>query len=168
MPNINKGQIKALRTIASKIFPGDEEYRAWLYQRYEVESTKDISFHQANDALDALNKELNPNRKPQKRYYGSGRKAANRRTNNHLHKSQAEKIGALEKLLSWDNDKTRLLGFITRQTGHNKAVQMLTPGEATKVIVGMQRIAANGDKGIYKMLNEMKPGEILTLNQRSS
>jgi hypothetical protein len=37
---------------------------------------------------------------------------------------------------------------------------MLTNFEASKIIVGMQRILSNGDKNLYKRINCMKNSEL--------
>jgi len=54
--------------------------------------------------------------------------------------AQAGYIARLEDQLGW-NDRKRLVGFIQRQTGHQKAVAMLTNRQASDVITGLERLA---------------------------
>jgi hypothetical protein len=53
----------------------------------------------------------------------------------------------------------RLVGFIERQTGAKRAVQMLTNEQASKVIVGMQRVLASKMAGKF-LLNDVRKHEI--------
>lgn len=139
-----KHLIIALRAAASKVFPTDEEYYAWLGNEFSAERTRDLTPAQMKKALDQLNKLTGHTSK--KRKHGSGTRF--------LSQAQADKIGVLEQALAWHKKPERLTGFIKRQTGQLKSVSMLTPKEASMVIVGLQRVAARGDKTTYKTLNE--------------
>ncbi len=57
-----------------------------------------------------------------------------------LTQQQAQKIGALERELGWQNHPARLRGFIERQIGTRKAVEWLRNYEAQKVILGLERV----------------------------
>jgi len=96
-----------------------------------------------------------------KKYYGKGRAGFQ----HHITPGQAERIAILEGLLGWNSVRTT--GFIKRMTRENKAVQMLMNYQASKIIVGMQRILSEliatsiGDKKeAYKMLNEMTNNQL--------
>ncbi len=71
------------------------------------------------------------------RYYGSG----TRGQGPFLTQDTADEIARLEDVLGWTADPKRLQGFIERQTGHKKSVRMLTKSQASKVIVGLKRVA---------------------------
>jgi len=156
---IHYKQISALRTAASKAFKGNnDDYYAWLSDTYRVNSTKSLNFVQASEAITLLRK-LCDYKDELRRYSGSGKKG---RAGSHLTQAQANKIDTLEILLGWHDDRARLLAFIKRQTGQNSAVQMLLNYQASKVIIGMQRILADGNKDVYKFLNTMDAARVDT------
>jgi len=137
MKFITKPQIKKLRVLASKAFPNDDLYHEWLATQFKdmetgkpAESTKRISSQAAHYAIQML---LPEHERKNSKYYprGSG-------YSNHLSDSQAKNIGGLAADLGWTPDG--LLKFIQRQTGKNKTVEMLSGKEATKVIIGLERV----------------------------
>jgi hypothetical protein len=168
---ITKNQIKAVRTLASRVFPTDDDYRAMLYTM-NVTSTKDLTFHQAQELIADLSKIANSNSViPErsyrestkgKKYYGTGTRGQQR----HLTALQAERIGILSDALGWDD--ARLRGFLKRQLDKNTAVQMLMNYEAGKVIVGLQRIFTDGNREYYlkinKLNNEQLKSQLLMAN----
>lgn len=91
------------------------------------------------------------------KYKGSGTRGLNL----HITPMRAERISILEELLSWDTKRTQ--GFIFKQTGYQKSVEMLTSQEGGKVIVGMTRILSNGDKSLYQKFNNLSNRELKKL-----
>lgn len=142
MSAITKAQVKKLRTVASKVFETDEDYRDAL-RFYGCDSTVLLTKDQASDFISRLEGKQPPKRS----YKGTGKRGRQQ----HLTPAQAERIEILESLLGWN--RTRTNGFIKRQVRHFKAVEMLMNYEAVKVITGMQRIIANGDKDVYRTIN---------------
>jgi len=150
---ITPPQIKALRAAAQKWFPDLDTYRAFLYETYRVNSTKELSSMQASDAIAYLRKKLFYKEKEVRPNGG--------RTSGALFISapQILRIRCLEILLGWNADARRLDGFITRQTKKQTAVHMLQSWEAKKVITGMTRILADGREDIFRMINSAKFGD---------
>jgi hypothetical protein len=129
-------QVKTIHTIVSRLSVDDDTYRGML-SGYGVESCKDLMKWQAGElitALSNLGKSQGIKPAPVKKVYGTGQRGQNR----HLTAEQADRIEVLKQLLKWDD--ARLFVFIGRQTGAMRGVQMLTNYQATKVIVGMQRV----------------------------
>jgi len=153
---ITKNQIRAVRTLASRVFPSDDDYRSML-GTIGVESTRQLSFEQAKGIIAQLSKRVGTNpchserseESHPKKYYGTGKRGSQR----HLTASQAERIGILADALGWDD--ARLHGFLKKQLNKNTAVQMLMNFEAVKVIVGLERILADGNRKYYLQLNKM-------------
>jgi hypothetical protein len=160
-------QIKKIHTLKSKLSLSDEDYRQNL-SVFSAETSKELSTDQASLFISNLEKTLNKiNPLPKttaepglqrpgsaNKYYGKGRRGMQI----HLTELQAQRINILQDLLGWN--ETRTTGFIKHQLNLNKAVQMLTNFEASKIIVGMQRILSNGDKNLYKRINCMKNSEL--------
>jgi hypothetical protein len=92
--------------------------------------------------------------KYESKYKGSGTRGLNL----HITPMRAERISILEELLNWNTKRTQ--GFIFKQTGYQKSVEMLTSQEGGKVIVGMTRIFSNGNKDIYIKLNNLSNREL--------
>jgi hypothetical protein len=153
---ITKNQIKAVRTLASRIFPSDDDYRSML-ATMNVTSTKDLSFAQAKILIGKLaeiaKKKNCHSRMPlsgiQKKYYGTGKCGQQR----HLTAAQAERIEILVEALSWND--ARLRGFLKRQLNKNTAIQMLMNYEAVKVIVGLEKILSDGNREYYLKINKL-------------
>jgi len=61
---INRRQIKQIHTILAKLGMADSEYRTLLYGMFEVLSSKDLSWAEAEDLVDELNRKVNPPRTP--------------------------------------------------------------------------------------------------------
>lgn len=142
MRRITKKQIIAIRTMASKKF-SDEEYHDWLWWNFKKESTKDLSYSEAESARKLLYKPFNHTPFDRVRSYTA------------ISKAQAERIAILEVILEWHEDQSRLAGFVKKQTGKDVDVMKLSKKEAQKVITGMQRIVAP-ESDDYKKLNNTK------------
>jgi hypothetical protein len=151
MPNlkITNKQVIALRTAASKMFASDENYHDWLGTNFGKFSTLQLTVNEAGEAIRLISKNYFNQKN---RHYGTGKPGLQQ----HLTQRQATKIGFLEKILGWENEPGRMTGFIQRQTGRLKAVEMLMNWEATKVIIGLQRIIAGKNKRLYDYLNTLK------------
>lgn len=161
---ISKSQVKAIRTAASKLFGTCDcastalgtgslcDYHDWLAQNFDgIVSTLDLTFYQADEAIQALAKATGYETK-RRRYSGSGKKG---KAADWLTPKQANKIGILAALLDWEPKRVR--GFLKRQTGRLCDVQMLRNYEAQKVITGMQKVIAGGDQDFYRILNSIEP-----------
>lgn len=131
---IQKRTIVALRTITSKCFKNDDQYHDWLADNYGLASTKDLSEQEGREAITLLLKA-----------FGDGKRlrindSDEAEVGNWLSEDQEKYIKRLEKELGWKDNKSRLLGFIKRQTGLNKSARMLSVRDAQKVITGMLRL----------------------------
>lgn len=125
---IKKRTIKRLRTAASKLFPDDDRYHDWLFQEYGYESTLELSEDEAREAIRKIDQEK---KKRKKRKFG-------KRKGNWLSFEQKEFIKGLFEELEIPRGK-RQIGFIKKQIGQAKAVDWLSPKEASKVITGLKR-----------------------------
>lgn len=165
-------QIKAIHTIKSKINMNDDEYRSNL-KVYGVESSSDPRFvpEMAGDFIQKLSlaaKQILTNNTPDKagtpspalsykKYDGKGKRGFNR----HITPARAERINILEQILEWDSK--RLQGFIFKQTGLSKGVEMLTSSEGGKVITGLTRIYTAGNRDLYLKINRLPNNELRKL-----
>lgn len=127
--NVNKQTIRRIRAIASKIFPGDEEYRAWLGRQFAKSSTLELSQEEGDGAVLMLNGMIKSN--DLKRY------------DQHATKHQKQYIESIFEQLGWDNGP-RQWGFILKQIGKQKSIAMLTGPEASKIISGLKRMIKDG------------------------
>jgi hypothetical protein len=135
---IDKKQIKILRTLASKVFKnGNDEYHAWLQKSFfdddNRKSTTELTATEAREAINILMRYVSKPGATVSRYKGSNNGV-------NLTYKQAAKISFMETALGWADNFARMQGFIFKQTGKNKSVEMLSIGEAQKVITGLERI----------------------------
>lgn len=134
----NKKQIKAIRTLASRHFYNDDDYHDWLFEQFKKRSTKELNSYEASEAIQLLSFRKPPLRRDGGRYYrGMGRAGDG---GVFITQAQADKIGALENAFGWSGDPFRLIGFIKKQTGKIKTVEMLSRSEASKVIIGLEKL----------------------------
>lgn len=160
----SKGQVKAIRTLASKIFRDDDEYHDALMSNYGVKSSKDLRYYEASEFINKLSRlagstptSAGGNTSPSAgapSYYGKGKKGRQR----NLTPAQAERIEILKNILGWNEQS--VLNFIHRQTRRLKGVQMLMNWEAVKVIVGMQRILSKNAGIEYSEINSASNKEL--------
>lgn len=137
-----KKQRQVIAMTGRRVLGGEDHYRAFLSDNYGVDSPTLMSKSEAADCIDVL------------RALEQGKPVKPRsRRGIWLTKWQRDKIVSLLDLLGWI-DERQAYGFIKKQTGRNKSIDMLTRGEATKVIVGLQRVYSRGDRELYKVLNE--------------
>jgi len=111
----------------------DQFKTEWLYIEFNVTSTKKLTEKQADEAIRTLQRML-----------GDGHERASF--------GQKQKIAALAELLEMDRES--VFRFIHKQVGFKKSEHMLTPQEASKVIVGLQRIYSKGIYDVYQKLNK--------------
>lgn len=138
MKKASAAQIKFLRSIAGKAFPDDAQYHDWLFVCFGKESTTELTIHEASEAIQLIQKQF-PGTKShtlKSDYQGYGQAG----TNGNITPRQAHQVAVLECALGWTDNPARLAGFITRQTGKQSAVQMLSVKEAQKLITGLERI----------------------------
>lgn len=142
-----KKQRQKIAIMRKQAFQDEDSYRGFLQKRYGVRSCTEISKYEAIDCIDVLEHlvkgKLLP---PQRRRFPF------------LSHAQYNKLQALVDFMEWNEE--RINGFIQRQTGKQKTIDMLTGREATKVIVGMQKIYAAGDRSIYNRLNRAEANDI--------
>ncbi|APF20370.1 hypothetical protein Calab_1480 [Caldithrix abyssi DSM 13497] len=143
----SKKQIKLIRALAAHHFYDDDDYHDWLFDQFGKKSTKELTGHEAHEAIQLLSFRKAPLRVDGGRHYsGSGRAGDGR---HFLTQAQANKIGALEYALGWSGNPFRLIGFIKKQTGKNKTVEMLSRSEASKVIIGLEKLLEEERIGDY-------------------
>lgn len=137
---ITTGRIKTLHVCANNVIKAtgvwnnmEELKQDWLYPTYKVTSTKELTIAQADEAIQALRDMIGDNKA-------------------RITYPQSQKIYALQALLAMP--KEHLWNFMLRQLGGRRSVSMLTKQEASKVIVGLQRIFCAGDQKLYNKLNQ--------------
>jgi len=164
-----KKQVRALSTLASKIYNSDEAFKYMLLNNYGVESRKQLTGAQAGELITRFSAMVGGKHKPgssernkiKKHIFGKGQRGHQR----HLTPLQAERINILSDLMYWD--EYRLMGMLKRQTSKATAVSFLMNYEAVKVIIGMQRIYANGDRDLNLKINAMTNAELIGLPKKS-
>jgi hypothetical protein len=137
------GQLKAIHTASRRIFNTDDDYRSWLFDNYGVFSASNLKMGEASQAIGLLQKITGYKSKFTYTPKRPGR----------ITVYQINRIVSLTILLDWHKQTFRIDGFIKRQTGKSTTVKMLTSHEAQKIIIGLQRIIANGSDDIYRYLN---------------
>jgi len=162
----NSDQVRAIRTLASKIFADDNEYHDSLEQNFGVRSCKSLTIAQASSFVKNLSSHLSGTGLSSSgsvhprasgtfnKYTGRGVKGRQK----HLTAYQAERIELLEKLLGWKSENTTV--FVSRQVKLLKGVEMLMNWEAVKVIVGMQKILSSNLKTEYAVINAARNSEL--------
>ena len=137
---ITPGRIKTLFACASNVIKATgqwddiEQFKTdWLYIEFNVRSTKALTVKQADAAIATMQRML-----------GDGTERASF--------GQQEKIKALAELLGMSTESK--YQFMQRQVGYKKSERMCTPKEASKIIVGLQRIFSNGNTDLYNKLNQ--------------
>lgn len=134
MTKITKDQTRALRSVASKVFKDNDRYHEWLMDNYGYSSTLELSKADAIQAINLLLKSVGQG--IMLKQDDAGKLAIG----NWLTPAQRSKIEKLEKELGWQDNPSRLIGFIKRQTRLNKSVRMLSVKEAQKVINGLNQM----------------------------
>mgnify|MGYP001155424868 CR=1 FL=1 len=149
MSNITKDQIKAYKTLINKL-KIDKETELSMLERYKVNSCKFLSRSDAIWLIKELSKRVNE----PKKNIGKGQRGSQM----HLTDLQAERIILLQQLLGYHD--AGLQSFIHRQVGKLKSVSMLMNYEASKVIVGMEKVFAGKNRELFLRLNKMSNAEL--------
>ena len=137
-----------LRALATRIFPEDADFRAFLAEAFPKQAWKDparpstleLSERQVTTAYNALRQSgsgTNPTRPNPSagRYFGAGERGDD---GARLTQAQADLIAALQDQLGWTNDA--LLVFVQRQCGKSLAISWLSRAQATDLLTGMKRV----------------------------
>jgi hypothetical protein len=119
-----------------------EPYEQMLAKFYGAGSSSELSYREKLDFIDRLKAVANGDPQP----------PMDRKNGPWANKWAIKKIDALTDVLGWETDQ-RLNGFIKRQTNKNKTKWMITKREATKVIIGLQKMVAGGNRTLYNWLN---------------
>jgi len=139
---IKKGTTRKLRAIASKIFPNDEAYRAFLtgFKHHKtgepITSTLDLTEAQGKQVIEGL-KKIEVSRKEMM--------ADQQKAKGLLSPDQKSYANSLFKQVGIPPGK-RQFGFIKKQIGVAKSLDWLTPAEAKKVISGLKNMLKGEQK----------------------
>lgn len=141
MAAIKHWQVQTIHITRRQIWGEDRDsYENMLSGTYGAGSCKDLSYREANDFIDRLKAHRDGKPMPPLR-----------RGSVWASMEQVNKIEALSAMLAWDEEREN--GFIKRQTKRNSTRWMLTVPQATKVIIGQQKVLAKGSKEVYDWLN---------------
>jgi len=161
-------QIKKIHAAVRDLGMSREDYENNL-REYGVGHSNDPNFtnEMASDFIKKLNRcaltgsskgaDKQQSALPPSKYRGTGKQGYNL----HITQPRADRIGILEDLLGWNEKRTQ--GFIFKQTGFNKSVEMLTSHEGSKVIIGMTRFYANGNHDTYLRITRLTNIELQNL-----
>ena len=132
MKEIKKHQIKYIHTLKYKASLKDEEYRALLKSKFNKESSKDLSYNQAEILIKILQRLIN----------------------NYATEKQINKFNILYSKVYYEKDKQE---FIEQYLGKNKTLENMTVNECSKLIYILEEIVdwqekrgINGEKNINK------------------
>ena len=115
MKEIKKHQIKYIHTLKHKAGLKDEEYRAVLKSKFNKESSKDLSYNQAEILI----------------------KIFERLINNYATEKQINKFNTLYSKVYYEKDKKE---FIEQYLGKDKTVDNITVKECSKLIYILEEI----------------------------
>lgn len=145
MKDIDKKR-KRFHALKNKVFGKDDAlYRDFLSTNFGGKASfKNLTAQEIGEAITMLAKMSG-----EKVYTASGKRGSQR----FLTPGQEERIDILKGLLGWTG--AGVLGFVSKQTKQNKAVRWLMNYEASKVVLGMQKVLANGDTDEFKYINKL-------------
>ena len=115
MKEIKKHQIKYIHTLKHKARLKDEEYRALLKSKFNKESSKDLSYNQAEILIKILQRLIN----------------------NYVTEKQINKFNALYSKVYYEKDKQE---FIEQYLGKEKTLENMTVRECSKLIYILEEI----------------------------
>ena len=115
MKEIKKHQIKYIHTLKHKASLKDEEYRALLKSKFNKESSKDLSYNQAEILI----------------------KIFERLINNYATEKQINKFNNLYNKVYYEKDKKE---FIEQYLGKDKTVENMTVKDCSKLIYILEEI----------------------------
>jgi len=134
MSDITKNQLKAIWTIVRKNNIDENMFREWLYDNYEIQSTRKLTEAQAASVIDSLQVFTGHRYRPHVRTWG-------------ITSRQFWKARVLAEKLGWD-DPRRLDGLVKKMFYGKDRLEILNKQEGTKLIVALE-----------KMVNEVEKGE---------
>ena len=115
MKEIKKHQIKYIHTLKYKAGLKDEEYRALLKSKFNKESSKDLSYNQAEILIKILQRLIN----------------------NYATEKQINKFNTLYSKVYYEKDKKE---FIEQYLGKDKILENMTVKECSKLIYILEEI----------------------------
>lgn len=115
MKEIKKHQIKYIHTLKHKASLKDEEYRALLKSKFNKESSKDLSYNQAEVLIKILERLIN----------------------NYATEKQINKFNNLYNKVYYEKDKKE---FIEQYLGKDKTVENMTVKDCSKLIYILEEI----------------------------
>ena len=115
MKEIKKHQIKYIHTLKHKASLKDEEYRALLKSKFNKESSKDLSYNQAEVLIKILERLIN----------------------NYATEKQINKFNNLYNKVYYEKDKKE---FIEQYLGKDKTVENMTVKDCSKLIYILEKI----------------------------
>lgn len=149
-----KKQRMMIATMGRRYFVDDDQYRQFLDDNYGVESSTELTLEEARDCIDVLKCLMDGRPVPERRGRGIW-----------ISDDQRDKIMALFDLCGYTS-APGIYKFLNRQTGKNKGIHMLTRYEATKVILGLQRIYAGKDKALFDQVNRSSANDLRFLPRK--
>ena len=132
MKEIKKHQIKYIHTLKHKANLKDEEYRALLKSKFNKESSKDLSYNQAEVLIKILERLID----------------------NYATEKQMNKFNILYSKVYYEKDKQE---FIEQYLGKDKTVDNMTVKECSKLIYVLEEIVDWQEK--RKGKSKIKQGE---------
>ena len=118
MKEIKKHQIKYIHTLKHKARLKDEEYRALLKSKFNKESSKDLSYNQAEILIKILQRLIN----------------------NYATEKQINKFNALYSKVYYEKDKQE---FIEQYLGKEKTLENMTVSE--EIVDWQEKRGINGE-----------------------
>ena len=115
MEKIKKHQIKYIHTLKHKASLKDEEYRALLKSKFNKESSKNLSYNQAEVLIKILERLIN----------------------NYATEKQINKFNNLYNKVYYEKDKKE---FIEQYLGKDKTVENMTVKDCSKLIYILEEI----------------------------
>lgn len=115
MKEIKKHQIKYIHILKHKASLKDEEYKALLKSKFNKESSKDLSYNQAEILIKILGRLIN----------------------NYVTEKQINKFNTLYSKVYYEKDKKE---FIEQYLGKDKTLENMTVKECSKLIYILEEI----------------------------
>ena len=128
MKEIKKHQIKYIHTLKHKATLKDEEYRALLKSKFNKESSKDLSYNQAEMLIKILDRLIN----------------------DYATKKQKNKLNSLYSKVYKEKDKKE---FLEHYLGKDKTIDNMSIQECSKLIYILEEILEWQEKRKLEKLN---------------
>jgi len=134
---ITKNQLKAIWTIVRKNNIDEDMFREWLYDNYEIRSTRKLTEAQAASVIDSLQVFIGHRYRPHGRTWG-------------ITDRQFWKARVLAEKLGWD-DPRRLDGLVKKMFYGKDRLEILNKSEGTKLIVALEKMVVEVEKGVLQL-----------------